>query len=260
MSRHRLAQPAAGACCAMPIVACAASPSGPSGTAGGHPASSKTGAAGAVMPADAIRWTIGPALVECTGVGPMWCLQYRDARGGAWKRHHGRIEGFEFPPGDEVELAVRFEAVPRPPADAPSGRTMAVRELARHTLTSDTLPSALAGSAWQLDAMPGATLAPAGAGGTPTLRFEAAARVSGGSGVNRFGARIDAGDGWLRVASPMVTRMAGTPEAMALEGEFLGRLQRAGHWRLAGDRLRLLDSAGAELMSMRRAAPAQGAR
>jgi len=29
---------------------------------------------------------------------------------------------------------------------------------------------------------------------------------------------------------------------------------------VAGDRLRLLDAAGAELMSMRRAAPAQGAR
>ena len=260
MSRHRLAQPAAGACCAMLIVACVASPSGPPGAVSGTPASSATGTAGAVVPAEAVRWTIGPSLVECSGVGPMWCLQYRDAPDGAWKRHYGRIEGFEFRPGDEVELAVRFEAVPRPPADAPSRRTVAVRELARRTLTADTLPAALAGSAWQLDAMPGATLAPAGGGVAPTLRFEAAARASGGSGVNRFGARVDAGDGWLRVASPMVTRMAGPPEAMALEAEFLGRLQRAGHWRVAGDRLRLLDAAGAELMSMRRAAPAQGAR
>jgi heat shock protein HslJ len=56
----------------------------------------------------------------------------------------------------------------------------------------------------------------------------------------------------------MVTRMAGPPEAMALEGAFLGRLQRAGHWRVAGDRMRLLDAAGVELMSLRRLAPGQG--
>ena len=107
MSRHRLAQPAAGACCAMLIVACVASPSGPPGAVSGTPASSATGTAGAVVPAEAVRWTIGPSLVECSGVGPMWCLQYRDAPDGAWKRHYGRIEGFEFRPGDEVELAVR---------------------------------------------------------------------------------------------------------------------------------------------------------
>lgn len=260
MPRHRLVQPAAGACCAMLIAACAASSPGPSGAGGGSPAPSTTGAAGPSVPAEAVRWTIGPALVECTGVGPMWCLQYRDAPDGAWKRHYGRIEGFEFRPGDEVELAVRFEAVPRPPADAPSRRAVAVGELARRTLTTETPPVALAGSAWQLDAMPGATVALAGARGTPTLRFDATPRASGESGVNRFGARVDAGDGWLRVASPMVTRMAGPPEAMALEAEFLGRLQRAGHWRVAGDRLRLLDAAGAELMTLRRAAPAQGAR
>jgi len=52
--------------------------------------------------------------------------------------------------------------------------------------------------------------------------------------------------------------MAGPPEAMALEREFLGRLQRAGHWRVDADRLRLLDAAGGELMSLRRVASGQG--
>jgi heat shock protein HslJ len=75
------------------------------------------------------------------------------------------------------------------------------------------------------------------------------------SGVNRYGARVDAGPGWLRVGGAMSTRMAGPPEAMALESEFLSRLQRAGGWRIDGDRLRLLDAKGLELMTLRRAAP-----
>jgi heat shock protein HslJ len=148
--------------------------------------------------------------------------------------------------------------VPRPPADASSRRTLLVRELARRTLPGGPPPAALAGSAWQLDAMPGAKVAATGLRGAPTLRFDDAGRVSGESGVNRFGARVDAGEGWMRVSAPMLTRMAGPPDAMALEAEFIGRLQRAGHWRVEADRLRVLDAAGGELMSLRRAAPGQG--
>lgn len=262
MRRSRLARPAS-ACCAMMLAACAASQSGPpaSGPAAAPAAPGvSAGPGGPAVPADAVRWTVGPSLVECTGVAPMWCLQYRDAPGGPWKRHYGGIEGFEFRPGDEADLLVRFEPVARPPADASSRRTLLVREVERRTLSGGTLPAALAGSAWRLDAMPGAKVSDAGMRGAPTLRFEESARAAGDSGVNRFGARVEAGgDGWLRVSAPMVTRMAGPPEAMALESEFLGRLQRAGHWRVEADRLRLLDAAGGELMSLRRAAPGQGA-
>jgi heat shock protein HslJ len=260
MRRSRLAG-SASACCAVLLAACAASPPGPAGpgaTTGPAAAGSPGGSGGAAVPTETVRWTVGPARVECTGVGPMWCLQYRDAPGGAWKRHYGSIEGFEFRPGDETDLLVRFVAVPRPPADASSRRTLLVREVERRTLAGSPPPAALAGSAWQLDAMPGAKVVAGGMRGAPTLRFDDAGRASGDSGVNRFGARVDAGEGWMRVSAPMLTRMAGPPEAMALEAEFVGRLQRAGHWRVEADRLRLLDAAGGELMSLRRAAPGQG--
>ena len=257
MRRSRLARPA-GACCAALIAACSATPSGPASPAGTPPAGVTGAPRGPAVPAEAVRWTVGPSLVECVGVGPMWCLLYRDASDGPWMRHYGPIEGFVFRPGDETDLLVRFEAVARPPADAPSRRTLMVRELERRTLTGAPLPAALAGSAWRLDAMPGSDLPTTGMHGAPTLRFEEAARAAGESGVNRFGARVDAGEGWLRVSAPMTTRMAGPPEAMALEAEFLARLQRAGHWRVQGDRLRLLDAGGGELMSLRRASPGQG--
>ena len=94
------------------------------------------------------------------------------------------------------------------------------------------------------------------AGVEPTRGFEASSRVTGNAGINRFNAEVAVGEGWLRVGPAMSTRMAGPPEAMALEAEFLARLKRAGHWRARGDRLRLLDAAGAELLSFHREAPA----
>lgn len=261
MRRSRLARPA-GTCCAVLLAACAATPPGPPPGSGSAPTSAAAGmspgSGGTTVPAGAVRWTVGPSLVECVGVAPMWCLLYRDAPDGPWKRHYGGIEGFEFRPGDETDLLVRFETVPRPPADASSRRTLLVREVERRTLSGGALPAALADTSWRLDAMPGAAIETTGPRGAPTLRFDAGARASGDAGVNRFGARLDAGAGWLRVSAPMLTRMAGPPEAMALESEFLGRLARAGHWRVDADRLRLLDAAGGELMSLRRAAPERG--
>jgi hypothetical protein len=206
----------------------------------------------------ALRWTIGPALVDCVGVAPIFCLQYRDAPDGPWKRFYGGIEGFEFRPGDETDILVRQEPIPRPPADAPSRRTILVREIERRPITSTSLPPLLAGTAWQLVSMPGAEPAAAGTRGPLTLGFDATARVAGMSGVNRYGARVDAGPGWLRVSGAMSTRMAGPPEAMALESEFMSRLQRAGGWRADSERLRLLDAKGLELMVLRRAAPGSG--
>ena len=198
------------------------------------------------------RWTIGPGLVECVGVGPMWCLQYRDALDGPWKAFYGRIEGFEFRPGYETDLVVRSVPVPNPPADAPNRRVVMVRELERRPLAATVLPQALVG-AWQLVAMPGVASV-AGPRGPITMTFEAPGRLTGQSAVNRYSSHVDAADGWMRVSGAVSTRMAGPQEAMMLESEFLARLQRAGVWRVQGELLRLRDAAGAEWMSLRRAA------
>jgi heat shock protein HslJ len=57
----------------------------------------------------------------------------------------------------------------------------------------------------------------------------------------------------------MSTRMAGPPEAMALESAFLGRLQQVVGWRIDGDRLHLIDAAGAPLMILERSVRGPGA-
>lgn len=234
------------ACClAVALAACSAAtpPSGaPTGTAD----------------AEAVRWTIGPSLVPCTGVAPTRCMQYRDAPGGPWKNLYGPIEGFEFRPGQEVDVLVRFVPVPRPPADGASRRVVLVREIDRRTaMPAAALPPALAGTAWRLVELPG-TAAIAGPRGVPTLAFDAGGRASGLSGVNRFSAGTVTDVGALRFSNAVSTRMAGPPEAMALEAAFLSRLQQTAGWRIDGDRLELLDAAGARLMRFERAPAAAG--
>ena len=117
------------------------------------------------------------------------------------------------------------------------------------------LPQALAGTAWQVVALPRFSLAP---GTSPslaslTLRFEEPARAAGNSGVNRFSAQVNADASQLRFVSPISTRMAGPPELMALESEFLVRLQAVSAWKIDGSRLRLSDAAGLELIVLERA-------
>ena len=117
------------------------------------------------------------------------------------------------------------------------------------------LPPPLAGTAWQVVTLPGFSLAPGSSLslGSLNLRFEAPARAAGNSGVNRFGAEVIADASRLRFASAISTRMAGPPDMMALESEFLARLQSVAAWKIDGNRLRLSDAAGADLMVLERA-------
>lgn len=61
---------------------------------------------------------------SCSGVGPMQCLQWREAADQPWQLLHGGIIGFEHQPGTSYRLRVRELELPDPPADAPSRRWM----------------------------------------------------------------------------------------------------------------------------------------
>lgn len=117
------------------------------------------------------------------------------------------------------------------------------------------LPPQLAGTAWQVVTLPGFSLAHGSSLslGSLNLRFELPARAAGNSGVNRFGAEAIADASRLRFASPISTRMAGPPDIMALESEFLTRLQAVAAWKIDGNRLRLSDAAGGDLIVLERA-------
>lgn len=81
-------------------------------------------------------------------------------------------------------------------------------------------------------------------GSEPFLEFGADGSVSGSAGVNQLSgqARLD-GDR-LHLGPLRTTRMAGTPEQMDEEGEFLAALERVAIARVEGDQLELTDPDG----------------
>jgi heat shock protein HslJ len=79
-------------------------------------------------------------------------------------------------------------------------------------------------------------------GGTPTLVFEEDGSCWGSTGVNKFRSNADIkkiANGLLELGPAAVTRMAGPPEAMALERMFLERLSATSSFSIEGDTLHL---------------------
>ena len=67
----------------------------------------------------------------CTGVGPMECLQVREAADRPWQYFYSEIEGFTHEPGYVYELRVLEQTVPNPPADGSSLRWRLVKVVSR---------------------------------------------------------------------------------------------------------------------------------
>ncbi len=75
----------------------------------------------------------------------------------------------------------------------------------------------------------------------PTLTLDAeTAEASGFAGVNRFTGSYELGAQQLAFGALASTRMAGPPEAMAMEQIYLEGLSRIDGWQLREDRLELL--------------------
>lgn len=96
--------------------------------------------------------------------------------------------------------------------------------------------------------------APASTDRTPTLMFDEGSEVGGHSGVNRFRGNLDSaslGQGAIKMGPFGATRMAGPPELMRQEQQFLGALEQARTIRLSGGQLQLMNG-DVTLMTLRR--------
>ena len=69
---------------------------------------------------EVVRMWIEPELAECTGVGPMECMQVSYTEDGAPELFYSAIEGFEFVEGTSYVIDVQVTDVPSPPADGSS--------------------------------------------------------------------------------------------------------------------------------------------
>lgn len=100
----------------------------------------------------------------------------------------------------------------------------------------------LEGTEWILSELNGKAV---GAGANlrgPTLKLDSEAkRASGQSGVNRYSGAYELEGAKLKFGSTMGTRMAGPPEAMDLEKDFLATLEKVSGWRVMKGELELMD-------------------
>lgn len=81
----------------------------------------------------------------------------------------------------------------------------------------------------------------------PTLRIDSEGQISGTAGVNQYGSSVSAdllAQGRIELDSVIATRMAGPPQAMALESRYLGLLQQARRYQSDGRTLALMDDSG----------------
>jgi hypothetical protein len=68
--------------------------------------------------AQTVTVIVGPALADCTGVGPQKCYQVKAHPEDEYRLFYSQIRGFEHEPGYEYVITVRVEPVANPPADA----------------------------------------------------------------------------------------------------------------------------------------------
>jgi len=118
---------------------------------------------------------------------------------------------------------------------------------------ADTVGPGLAGR-WAVDAVRrGREMVAPVSGGNPHLRFDPAGQVMGSLGVNRVRGPARSDGDVVHLGPLVTTRMAGDPDAMDEEADLLSALERVARYRVADDRLTLLDADGEPLVGLQRA-------
>jgi heat shock protein HslJ len=115
------------------------------------------------------------------------------------------------------------------------------------TLTVPARAETLAGSEWRPTEIRGAPVAPAV---EVFVRFEAAGRLQGHGGCNRFFGDWQTNGEQLAIGPIGATLMACGAATMALEQPFLEALRAATRWHRTGTELVLSDSAGQPLLHL----------
>ena len=203
------------------------------------------------MPGRIVTAFVGPELVDCVGVAPQQCLQYKTNPDDDYSLFYDSIDGFTFEPGYEYELSVLVEPVQNPPADA-SALKYTLVEIISKTPAAATAEGAAAagsspleGSTWVLGSYMGAE----GSMVTALPDIEATAtfldgQVSGMGSCNRYFGSYEV-DGSSLSFSPLgSTMMACQPEVMEQEAAFLAAMGSSVAFEISNDQLLLQDANG----------------
>ena len=108
--------------------------------------------------------------------------------------------------------------------------------------TSGPTALPLEGTEWTLIELDGRPASGAAGDRSPTLHLDATNhRAAGFAGVNRFSGSYQVRGTSLQFGPLAATRMAGPPQAMAGEADYLATLARVSAFRVSGARLELME-------------------
>ena len=178
-------------------------------------------------------------LAECTGVGPMQCMQVRDAADQPWRLFHGQIEGFTLEPGYRYRLEVEEIAVPNPPADGSSIRTVLREQIRKVAMEPPADP--FAAKTWRLfELVPRAGAAALQPASMITLAIDTpAGQAAGKGGCNRWFATAAIDGNKLKLTGMGATMMACPPPQMEEERAFFDALGRTESYAIENEGLAL---------------------
>lgn len=185
-------------------------------------------------------WYVGPEKVSCVGVSPQMCLQIRESPDQNYSLFYSTIEGFCYQPGYSYEIRVREEPVENPPADASSLKWTLIDVISK---TGNATASELEGVNWQLDSylnpeegnsclLPGTEI---------TALFEGG-RISGSGGCNRYSGHYSTDGENIAISSVATTLMFCGEDISGQEAVYLANLEKAAHYNVSGNLLKIYDS------------------
>jgi len=193
-------------------------------------------------------WWINSAKVDCTGVGPMSCLQIQkgnQAPSENWELFYDEIEGFIYEPGNiyqvKIEVAKKSEPVP---ADA-SSLTYKLVEI----MSKKTYPSLRLTNIWKVLEV-GEFKDPKSFKTGEALIFEinrSAGSYFGDMGCNSVRGGIKEADGEKLVLGPGASTMMACPD-MKVEQAIGKALVETRKYKVENNQLHLLDSTGKVLI------------
>ncbi len=215
---------------------------------------------GSETPGRIVNAFVGPELVECTGVGPQQCLQYKTNPDDEYSLFYDSIEGFEYEEGYEYELRVLVEPVQNPPADASALQYTLVETVSKtpataapETAVGEMMAggSTLEGVTWTLTSYAGADGAQVNVlpDSEANLTF-ADGQVSGTAGCNRFFGGYETDGGSLTIGQMGSTMMACPDDLMAQEAAVLAALGTVETYTISDGQLLLRDAAGQSVLSL----------
>jgi heat shock protein HslJ len=193
--------------------------------------------------------------VDCTGVGPMKCLQVQkneDIIPGNWQNFYGNIEGFQFIGGNLYKLRITERKLPKTqvPADGSSLKYTLVEVL-------ENLPDPIfeLHDIWVLDAIENRSIQSPGNNTvliTPSIEINITEMtIMGTDGCNQF-------SGSIKNVEPGIVEFGNLASTMKIcinmeiPDNFNKAMAQVKKYRRDGLKLHLLDGLGAELLTFKK--------